>query len=153
MPGCPSVERSSTPGWFCRALIRSSRMARPTVALGRRSGPGPNRLCPLANPNWWRMGPLTMINGADPAVLADVPCRLNSGATMHSTAVSTTGMYSARHPAITAAMATFSTVITRPRTGSVLSTSPGSRCAASRNRSTRSSVGGITGRPSVQPFW
>ena len=61
-------------------------------------------------------------------------------------------MYSGSAPAITAAIATFSAVIRRRRTGSVPTTSPGASPAASRKRRTPSSVGGTIGRPSVQPF-
>ena len=132
-------------------LISTRRMARPTVALARRSGPGPKMLWPLAKASWLRTGPLTSTRGADPPVLAELPWRLYSVGTMASTAAMTTGMYSGRHPAMTALMATFSAVITRPRTGSTPMTSEGWRPTMSRNRRTFSSVGGTTGSPSVQP--
>jgi hypothetical protein len=61
-------------------------------------------------------------------------------------------MYSGRHPAITAAIATFSAVMRRRRTGSTPTTSAGPNPLASTKRRTRSSVGGTIGRPSVQPL-
>ena len=67
------------------------------------------------------------------------------------TAASTTGRYSGRQPAITALIATFSTVHSARSGGSTHTTSPGARDVPSSIRSTRSSVGGVTGRPSVQP--
>ena len=86
-----------------------------------------------------------------PAVLADVPCRLNFSSHIAEMAVAMTGMYSGLHPAMIALMATFSAVISRLRVGMVPSTSPGPRPMASRNRATMSGVGGTTGRPSVSP--
>ena len=47
--------------------------------------------------------------------------------------------------------ATFSAVMTRPFVGSVPSMSDGLLPAASRNSATNSGVGGMIGRPSVQP--
>ena len=52
---------------------------------------------------------------------------------------------------MTALMATFSTVTTLPRTGSVPSISLGDLPTASRNAPIFSAVGGTTGSPSVQP--
>jgi tRNA G18 (ribose-2'-O)-methylase SpoU len=51
--------------------------------------------------------------GAEKWVDVATPCRLNAGSHAHSIAAMTTGKYSARHPAITALIAAFSTV-TRP---------------------------------------
>jgi hypothetical protein len=67
-------------------------------------------------------------------------------------AAPTTGKYSGRQPAITALMAAFSAVTARSRTGSWSSTSSGSHEPAASMASTRSSVGGTTGSPSVHPF-
>jgi len=113
---------------------------------------------PLASALWvacmqirGRIGPLTTTNGALPPVLAVHPWRPNSGAATARTHASTTGMYSGRAPAMIAAIATFSAVMRRRRTGSTATTSAGSRPAASRNRQTSASVGGTTGRPSVSP--
>ena len=52
---------------------------------------------------------------------------------------------------ITALAATLPTVISRRRSGSSPTTSPDGRPECSINSSTRCSVGGTTGRPSVQP--
>ena len=90
-------------------------------------------------------------SGAAPIVLTVTAWRLCSGSSIASMVASTTGKYSGRHPAMTALMATFSTVTTLPRTGSVPSISLGDLPAASRNAPIFSVVGGTTGRPSVQP--
>ena len=52
---------------------------------------------------------------------------------------------------MTAAIATFSAVMRRRRTGSMATMSAGASPTASRKRRTRASVGGTTGRPSVRP--
>src|SRR5207247_417816 len=66
------------------------------------------------------------------------------------TLASTTGKYSGRQPAITAFAATFSTV-TVPWSGSMRPrTSSGAHVAPRSIASTSASVGGTTGRPSVQ---
>ena len=62
------------------------------------------------------------------------------------------GKYSGRQPAITALIAAFSAVTARSRTGSWSSTSPAFHGPAASIASTSVSVGGTTGRPSVQPF-
>src|SRR5256885_10934 len=70
---------------------------------------------------------------------------------MPSIAATTTGMYSGLQPAITALMATFSAVTETERWAmNPTSCLPSSR-AASSIAPTRSSVGGMTGRPSVHP--
>ena len=77
---------------------------------------------------------------------------LNSSLQTASTAASTQGRYSGRQPAMTALMATFSTVqvdeVGRDH-GDHLVRARG-WCRDSIRR-TRASVGGTTGRPSVQP--
>ena len=96
-------------------------------------------------------GPLTMTTGPTGIVVASRPCMLNSSVHAASTAASTTGRYSGRHPAITALTATFSTVHSTRSGGTTATTSSGARVVPASIRSTRSSVGGTTGRPSVQP--
>ena len=76
---------------------------------------------------------------------------LNAGSVIASVAATRTGMYSGRQPAITALMASSSALRTRSRSGISPSTWSGARPAASRKARTRFSVGGTTGRPSVQP--
>ena len=71
---------------------------------------------------------------------------------MALTIATVTGKYSGRQPAMTEAIATFSALMLRRRTGSTPMMSEGARRAAARNRATASSVGGTTGRPSVQPL-
>src|SRR5882724_4185220 len=61
-------------------------------------------------------------------------------------------MYCGKQPAITALIAIFSTVAGAQRGGTTPITSCGSRLTAASICATRSSVGGIIGNPSVQPF-
>src|SRR6185436_8589471 len=65
-----------------------------------------------------------------------------------STAATITGKYSGRQPAITALIASFSTVVTRQPGGMSPSSSPGARPPAASIARTRASVGGTTGSPS-----
>ncbi len=130
--------------------MMSSRRVRPIVALAR---------LPLASALWVafipisrRIGPFTTTKGALPPVLAVQPCSPYSGWHTALTTATTTGMNAGMHPAITAAIAAFSAVMRRRRTGSTPTTSPGSSDAAPRKRRTRSSVGGTIGSPSVQPL-
>ena len=67
------------------------------------------------------------------------------------TAARTTGKCSGLHPAMTALIATFSTVTGTRSGGTTAMTSSGARRVPSSMRSTRAGVGGTTGRPSVQP--
>ena len=71
---------------------------------------------------------------------------------MPSIAATTTGMYSGRQPAITALIATFSAITATWRLVMNAICWSGSRRAASSIARTRASVGGTTGRPSVQPW-
>ena len=70
---------------------------------------------------------------------------------MPSTAATTTGMCSGRQPAITALIATFSAVIATCRFVMKAICASGSSPTASSIARTAGSVGGTTGRPSVQP--
>ena len=117
LPGCPSVALSSTPGTAPVTLMMTSRIARPIVAFAL--CPGPNTLTDEFIARSFAIGPFTTASTAAPIVLTVIACRLNCGSTSASTAASTTGKYSGRHPAITALIATFSAVITRPLVGSV----------------------------------
>ena len=98
-----------------------------------------------------RIGPLTMTTGPTGMVVASSPCALNSSVHAASTAASTTGRYSGLQPASTALIATFSTVHGTRSGGTTATTSCGSRRVPSSIACTRRSVGGTTGRPSVQP--
>ena len=96
-------------------------------------------------------GPLTMTSGPEKCVVQSRPCSVNSGSSAASSTPSTTGMYSGLQPAITALIATFSTV-QGARFGGMLPTiSSGLRSVPPSMRRMRSSVGGTTGRPSLQP--
>src|SRR5712691_644389 len=119
------------------------------VALAR--APGPKRLPPACRPIASRTGPLTMIMRAAPPVLVAGPWSLNSGSPTALRAAPTTGKYSGRHPAITALIAACHAVTERSRTGSWSSTSSARQGPPASMRSTSGTVGGTTGRPSVQP--
>ena len=95
------------------------------------------------------IGPFTITPGR-PVGRRQQPWMLNSSVHAASTAASTTGRYSGLQPAITALIATFSTVHSTRSGGTTATTSSGSRVVPSSMRST-ASVGGTTGRPSVQP--
>ncbi len=96
-------------------------------------------------------GPLTTIIGLPNMVVQISPCRPNSSVSAASSAASSTGMYSGLQPASTALIATFSTV-TGTRSGGISpTTSSGWRLVPLSMRSTRTGVGGTTGRPSLQP--
>ena len=103
-------------------------------------------------PSRRRTGPLTMTAGDAPMVVAITPWTLNSSVQAASSAVMTTGRYSGFAPAITALMATFSTVAGAMFGGTCATTSCGSRPVPRSIRRTRSGVGGTTGRPSVSPW-
>ena len=92
-----------------------------------------------------------MITGPTGIVVASKPCMLNSSVHAASTAVRTHGRYSGRHPAITAEIATFSTLMSSRLGGTVATISSGARVVPVSMCITRSSVGGTTGKPSVQP--
>ena len=141
--------RSKTPGMAAQAFIRINRRVRPMVALARL--PGPNKLLRELIFNSLTTGPLTMDRMAEPPMLEEGPTKLNTGSSIASVAAKTTGMYSGRHPAITALAATLPTVISRRRSGNSPMTSLEERPDLSMNSSTRLWVGGTTGRPSVQP--
>ena len=85
-----------------------SRSERPIVALA--CVPGPKQPMPQLTPTSRRMGPLIMTTGADGFVVVATPFMLNGSSRTASTIASTMGKYSGLHPAITALMATFSTV-------------------------------------------
>ena len=121
------------------------------VALAR--VPCPKTFLPQLSPISWRMGPLTMTSGPTKYVVASTPCRLKASVHAASTAAITTGRYSGLQPAMTALMATFSTVAGARFGGTSATTSPGWREVPASIRATRSSVGGTTGRPSVMPCW
>ncbi len=76
---------------------------------------------------------------------------VNSGSSAASSTPSTIGMYSGLQPAITALIATFSTVHGAMLGGMLPTISSGLRSVPANMRRMRSSVGGTTGRPSVQP--
>src|SRR4051794_29619763 len=98
-----------------------------------------------------RTGPFTTSTGPTNIVVASTPCMENAGSSTASTAASTTGKYSGLQPAITALIATFSTVSTPELGGQMPTTSFGSRLVPASMRSTRCCVGGTTGSPSDQP--
>src|SRR5207344_691123 len=74
------------------------------------------------------------------------------GSQSASVAAINTGIYSGLQPAKTPLMAIFSTVAWAQRGGTLPITSSGLRLVPVSIFATRSSVGGITGRPSDQPL-
>ena len=97
------------------------------------------------------MGPLTIMRGPTKYVVASTPWRLNASVHEASTAARTTGRYDGLQPAMTALIATFSTVAGARFGGTNATTSVAEREVCSSMRSTRPSVGGTTGSPSVRP--
>ena len=89
--------------------------------------PWPSALPPLFIPMAAGPGPLATMTGPTGMVVASTPCMLNSSLQTASTAASTQGRYSGRHPAITALMATFSTVTSIRSGGTTATTSSGAR--------------------------
>ena len=123
LPGLPWAARSTPPGRPPPTLRTTSCTARPIVRLARL--PCPRALPPPFIPIAWVPGPLAMITGPTGIVVASTPWMLNSSVQIASTAVSTHGRYSGRQPAITAAMATFSTVTSTRSGGTVATISSG----------------------------
>src|SRR5207253_4899994 len=82
-----------------------NRVVRPMVAFARLALA--SALCVAFMPIAFRIGPLTTMNGALPPVEAETPCSPYAVSHSARTTASTTGMYSGRQPAITAAIATF----------------------------------------------
>ena len=112
--------------------------------------PGPMAEVPQLMPARWAIGPLTRIIGASVWPDTCMSRWFSSGWARQSMAASNMGNCSGRQPAITALIATFSTVAT-PKPGSItISTSWGLRLVPASIRSTSSGVGGITGMPSLQ---
>ena len=127
----------------------TSRTARPMAALARQ--PGPRAPTPALTPSRTASGPLTISSGATFSSVVCTPRMLKAGSSTASTAARTTGKCWGRQPAMTALAAIFSTVAS-PRSGSTSpSTSDGARTVVAHIASTRGSVGGTTGSPSVQP--
>src|ERR1700704_2196544 len=147
-PAQPGVDWSSTPGWQPRPLSNTSRSARPIVALART--PGPKRFPPPCRPIASRTGPLTITMSAAPPVLVAGPWSVNSGSPIAASAAPTTGKYSGRQPAMTALIAACHAVTARSRTGSWSSTASARQGPPASICSTSATVGGTTGRPSVQ---
>ena len=144
------VPRSSVPGREPQTFRMIKRIARPIVRLARQ--PGPKRLSPALMSSSRATGPLTIMSTAAPAVEVPGPWYAQRGSPMASTPATTTGKYSGRHPAMAALIAAFSAVTATFRWAMNATSRPGSSPAASSSARTRVSVGGMTGRPSVQPF-
>ena len=113
--------------------------------------PCPSAFTPEFMPMRRATGPFTTTMGPEKYVVQSRPCMANSGASAASTTARTTGMYSGLQPAITALIATFSTMHGALFGGMAPTTSCGSRVVPRSMRSTRTGVGGTTGSPSLQP--
>ena len=131
-------------------FINISLMALPMVALLRHPGPKAPDLLLIFS--FLTIGPLIIKSGATGWVVGCKLLRLICGSHIAATAVMTRDIYSGRQPAITALMAIFSTVASPQPGGMVATTSSGSRFTAANILSTASAVGGMIGKPSVQPF-
>jgi hypothetical protein len=92
-----------------------------------------------------------MRSRATASVVPDTPTRAKAGSQIASTPAITAGRYSARHPAITALMAIFSTVARPSRGATRAMSSSRARPLAATAAATRAAVAGTTGRPSVTP--
>ena len=149
LPGAPCVARSTPPGRPPPTFRTTSWSARPIVELAR--FPWPRAFTPEFIPILRVPGPLQTTTGPTGMVVASNPCMLNWSVQTASTAVSTHGRYSGRQPAMTAAIATFSTVTATRSGGTVATISSGVRLVPLSIRNTRCSDGGTTGRPSVHP--
>ena len=149
LPGQPRVDRSIPPGTPPPTLRITSCSARPMLAFARL--PWPSAFTPEFMPMRRAIGPFTTTIGPENQVVHSRPCIANSGASAASTTARTTGMYSGLQPAITALIATFSTVHGALFGGIAPITSCASRLVPPSIRSTRTGVGGTTGSPSLQP--
>ncbi len=138
-----------TPSRAPPIFIHTRCTARPIVAFARQ--PGPKSPTPQFTERLFRIGPFTMSNSPTASVVPDTPTKPNAGSVIAWTAAMTTGMYSGRHPAITAFTAIFSTVAW-PSPGAMRATTcSAGRPLASTAASTHALVGGTTGNPSVTP--
>ena len=97
------------------------------------------------------IGPLIRANGNRPDELP-ILFRLNFSSASASTAARIIGICSGLQPAITAFAATFHGVANRLAEGSVARCLSGASSVWRRKASTRCTVGGMIGRPSVQSF-
>src|SRR5229473_3546140 len=149
LPGWPWVAMSVSPATSPPILRSTSWTARPMVAFARQ--PPPNRLPPELISSSSAIGPLTMSSGVVVLVAVWMPCSWQAGSSRASIAVSTTGKYSGRQPAMTALIAIFSIVALRQRGGIGPTTASAGRPAAATMRATFAAVGVTTGSPSVQP--
>src|SRR5262250_421929 len=139
------IAPGAAPPMFCH----TRRTARPIVALARQ--PGPKTPALQLTSRAARTGPLSTRRRATASVVPDTPTRAKAWSQIASTPAITAGRYSARHPAMTALTAIFSTVA-RPRRGATRPISSSrDRPLASTAAATRAAVGGTTGRPSVTP--
>src|SRR5262245_10596537 len=102
-------------------------------------------------PSARRAGPFTNTPGITQQVVVLSAKRLTSLSVMASIAAHSSLMAAGGAPAITALMATFSTVQRPFRGGTSPSTSSGKRPDAATASRTRASVGGTSGSPSPQP--
>src|SRR5437899_4758416 len=137
------------PGPTRPRLTQIRRSARPIVAFARQ--PGPSAPAAELMSSAVRAGPLTTKTGATASVVPDTPTRLKPSPQSASTPAITAGRYSGRQPAITAFTAIRSTVA-RPKAGATRAIRSSARKPeAAIAASTRSRVGGTTGKPSVTP--
>ena len=144
------VARSISPGRPPPTLRMTSCSARPIVALARL--PGPERVDAVVHAD--RPGDRTVDDedrAAEPRG-REQPVHVELvGARALDARRAPPGRYSGRQPAITALIATFSTVHSTRSGGASTTTSSAARVVPASMRTTRSGVGGTRGRPSDQP--
>ena len=148
LPGLPKAARSmpSRPGLPPPTLRITSCSARPMAALARL--PWPSTLWPGVHADATGDAARSRSRtGPEKYVVQSRPWMLNVSVQAASTAASTTGRYSGLQPAITALMATFSTVTWHAAAVGRWPRSPrAARVVPSSMRSTRASVGGDDGQ-------
>ena len=149
-PGCPVVAWFRSPGTLPTAFRMTKLSARPTVRFAR--FPAPRTAVSVLNPSRSITGPWTTTRGAAPPVLAEGPTMLKRSSRIAFTTARTTGNISSLHPAITVLAAICCTVITRCRSTTRPTVSSGARSHMASIPDTRDAVGGMIGRPSVQPY-
>ena len=149
-PDQPWVDLSSTPGRQSRQFSSTSRSDRPMVALAR--NPGPKRFAFALRPRRSRIGPLTITISAAPPVLVAGPWSMKAGSPIACSAAPDDRKVLGPAPGhdrvdrrlvrghrAVAHRLVEQHVVGLPRPGR-------------EHRATSASVGGTTGRPSVQPL-
>src|SRR5215204_2717864 len=148
-PGWPNTLFDETPTTWPATLRMTRRNARPIDGPGPASPPKQPAAYGMASS--WRAGPFTNRPGTTELVVVLSENRSKAGSAQASTAAHKRGIAVAGAPAMTALIATFSTVQRPLRGGSSASRSSGKRFDAATYSRTNSSTGGTSGSPSPHP--